>query len=52
MALGGSISGERGVGQLEHSYVERQVGARELGLERGIEQVFDPLGILNPGRGY
>lgn len=50
--LGGSITGEHGVGTLKRDYLESMVGTRERGLMLGIKQVFDPQNILNPGRGY
>jgi glycolate oxidase subunit GlcD len=50
--LGGTVSGEHGIGSLKAVYVERQVGSAERALMHGIKQVFDPHGILNPGRGY
>ncbi|MCB9744411.1 MAG: FAD-binding protein, partial [Alphaproteobacteria bacterium] len=52
LALGGSVTGEHGVGQLKRAALRRALGARELALMQGIKQVFDPAGILNPGRGY
>lgn len=52
LALGGSITGEHGVGSLKRGWIEAMVGKRELALMRGIKGVFDPLGILNPGKGY
>ncbi|AWK70938.1 FAD-binding oxidoreductase [Rhodococcus oxybenzonivorans] len=50
LALGGSITGEHGVGDLKRSYLETMVGTHERGLMRQIKAVFDPAGILNPGR--
>jgi glycolate oxidase len=50
--LGGSVSGEHGVGVLKGPYVTQQVGAAEQALMHRIKAAFDPLGILNPGRGY
>lgn len=52
LALGGSVSGEHGVGSLKTSFVTRQVGAAEVALMHGIKRAFDPLGILNPGRAF
>lgn len=51
LKLGGSISGEHGIGILKHSYLETMVGSTERGLMLGIKHAFDPTGILNPGRG-
>jgi glycolate oxidase len=50
--LGGTISGEHGIGQLKATYLGRQVGPTETALMRRIKHAFDPRGILNPGRGY
>ncbi len=52
LAMGGTLTGEHGIGQLKQSYVEGMVGSREVSLMRGIKAAFDPLGILNPGRGF
>lgn len=52
LALGGTVTGEHGVGVLKQPYVEQQVGTAELALMHRIKSAFDPGGILNPGRGY
>ena len=52
LALGGSITGEHGVGTLKRAYLTAMAGEREVALMRGIKGVFDPMGILNPGKGY
>ena len=46
--LGGSITGEHGIGKLRREDLSLQKGEAELGLMRGIKQLFDPNGILNP----
>ncbi|MFE0374898.1 FAD-binding oxidoreductase [Streptomyces inhibens] len=48
--LGGTITGEHGVGVLKKEWLARELGPVGLELQRGIKQVFDPLGILNPGK--
>jgi glycolate oxidase len=48
--LGGTITGEHGVGLLKKDWLARELGPVSLELHRGIKQVFDPLGILNPGK--
>ncbi len=48
--LGGTISGEHGVGLTKAPYIGMEIKARELSLMRGIKAVFDPQGILNPGK--
>lgn len=50
LELGGTITGEHGVGLLKKEWLARELGPVSLDLHRGIKQVFDPLGILNPGK--
>jgi glycolate oxidase len=50
LALGGTITGEHGVGLLKRDWLEREIGPVSAGLQRGVKAVFDPLGILNPGK--
>ena len=48
--LGGTISGEHGVGITKSPYIGMEIKKRELKLMRGIKNVFDPKNILNPGK--
>ncbi|HEY3498984.1 MAG TPA: FAD-linked oxidase C-terminal domain-containing protein [Polyangiaceae bacterium] len=50
LELGGTITGEHGVGSLKRAFLPRQVGPVSLALQRSIKQAFDPHGILNPGK--
>ncbi|AZS86966.1 FAD-binding oxidoreductase [Streptomyces griseoviridis] len=50
LQLGGTITGEHGVGVLKKEWLAREIGPVGLELQRQIKQVFDPLGILNPGK--
>ncbi|MFP4477428.1 MAG: FAD-binding oxidoreductase [Desulfatibacillaceae bacterium] len=50
LALGGTISGEHGVGITKAPWMGREVPEHELSLMRSIKQVFDPNGVLNPGK--
>lgn len=52
LGLGGTISGEHGIGSLKCAYIPQQVGIAERLLMAGIKAVFDPNAVLNPGRGY
>jgi glycolate oxidase len=49
-ALGGVLSGEHGIGWIKKEYLARVLPAAHLRLLRGIKKVFDPAGILNPGK--
>lgn len=46
----GLVSGEHGIGYAKRRYLKRQASEAELALMRGIKQVFDPNGILNPDK--
>jgi len=48
--MGGQISGEHGIGHAKSEYLASSLGADVIQLMSGIKQVFDPKGILNPGK--
>jgi glycolate oxidase len=48
--LGGVLSGEHGIGWLKKGHLAQVLPAKHLELMRGIKRVFDPAGILNPGK--
>ncbi|MDP6458077.1 MAG: FAD-binding oxidoreductase [Candidatus Bathyarchaeota archaeon] len=48
--LGGTISGEHGLGLAKKRYLARQVGETQVELMRAIKRGFDPHNILNPGK--
>lgn len=48
LALKGTLSGEHGVGMEKRAFVAREIEPAALDLMRGIKQLFDPNGILNP----
>lgn len=50
IAMGGTITGEHGVGTAKKKYLPRLVGESGIKVMRGIKQAFDPTGILNPGK--
>ncbi|MGX7681026.1 FAD-binding oxidoreductase [Jatrophihabitans sp. DSM 45814] len=49
IALGGTITGEHGVGRLKKAHLPVQLGPEVMELTRRIKDALDPLGILNPG---
>jgi glycolate oxidase len=50
VSLGGTLSGEHGIGIAKRPYMNIALGEANLNLMRGIKRVFDPEGILNPGK--
>lgn len=50
LELGGTITGEHGVGVLKKEWLARELGPVGVELQRDIKRTFDPLGILNPGK--
>jgi len=50
VALGGTLSGEHGIGYVQKHYMDIAFTDVELNLMKGIKKVFDPKGILNPGK--
>lgn len=48
--LGGTISGEHGIGYVQKGYMDIPFSEVELNLMKQIKHVFDPKGILNPGK--
>lgn len=50
VGLGGTISGEHGIGHVQKNFMDIPFGEIELNLMRGIKDLFDPKGILNPGK--
>jgi glycolate oxidase len=50
IAMGGAISGEHGIGLEKKKYLKDAMPAEAIALLRGIKNVFDPAGILNPGK--
>lgn len=50
VSLGGTLSGEHGIGIAKRPYMALALGEMNLQLMRGIKKVFDPNGILNPGK--
>jgi glycolate oxidase len=50
VSLGGSISGEHGIGYVKAAYLDMAIDAPTLSIMKNIKKVFDPNGILNPGK--
>jgi FAD/FMN-containing dehydrogenase len=50
VALGGTISGEHGIGYVKAPYLDMAVNAPTIETMRRIKRALDPLGILNPGK--
>ncbi len=48
--LGGQVSGEHGIGHAKVPFLRETVGDAQMALMQGIKAVFDPNGILNPGK--
>jgi glycolate oxidase len=48
--LGGTITGEHGVGAAKLPYLQDRLGADQMALLRRVKSAFDPAGILNPGK--
>ena len=50
LALGGTITGEHGVGAIKVDWLEREIGPVALDVHRAIKDALDPAGLLNPGK--
>ena len=50
VSLGGTISGEHGIGYVQKNYLDIAFNKTQIELMQGIKKVFDPKGILNPGK--
>ena len=50
IAMGGTCTGEHGVGQKKIAYMEEEHGAEGVALMRRIKAAFDPQNLFNPGK--
>lgn len=50
VALGGTISGEHGIGHVQKNFMNIAFNSVQIELMKGIKKLFDPKGILNPGK--
>ena len=49
LSVGGTLSGEHGIGIAKRKFLSRQIDNRSLNLMRDIKKLFDPKGLINPG---
>ena len=50
MELGGTLSGEHGIGLLKKAYLEDALGEVSVDVQKRIKAALDPAGMLNPGK--
>jgi glycolate oxidase len=50
LAMGGTLSGEHGIGMAKSKYLEQETTKATLEYSRRMKSVLDPKGILNPGK--
>jgi glycolate oxidase len=50
LAVGGTLSGEHGIGITKRSYIEKALGQAGVATLKAVKQALDPQGILNPGK--
>ena len=48
--MGGTISGEHGIGITKRCYLPLELSAESIRMQKAIKEIFDPSGILNPGK--
>jgi glycolate oxidase len=49
LSVGGTLSGEHGIGVSKTKYLPKQLSETSMRMMRGVKKLFDPKGILNPG---
>ncbi len=50
LALGGTITGEHGIGMAKREWLSKEIDGDTLALMRDLKKVFDPRGLMNPGK--
>jgi glycolate oxidase len=50
LALGGTLTGEHGIGTLKRRWLADELGEEQVALQRRLKAAFDPHGIVNPGK--
>ena len=48
--LGGTISGEHGIGLVQKEYMDIAFNDTQMNIMKNIKKIFDPKGVLNPGK--
>jgi glycolate oxidase len=51
LELGGTMTGEHGVGAIKRRWLADELGAESMAVHHAIKDALDPAGILNPGKG-
>jgi glycolate oxidase len=51
LELGGTVTGEHGIGLLKRDWLAREVGPDVISVHHDLKAALDPHGILNPGKG-
>ncbi|ANZ39842.1 FAD-linked oxidase [Lentzea guizhouensis] len=49
LSLGGTVTGEHGIGRLKRDWLAREIGEVGMAVHRSVKQALDPHGVLNPG---
>jgi len=52
LGMGGTLTGEHGVGLIKRRWLALELGEDSMHVHRAIKNALDPAGILNPGRGF
>jgi glycolate oxidase len=50
LELGGTLTGEHGVGVVKRRWLNQEIGEESMAVHRSIKDALDPLGIMNPGK--
>ncbi len=50
LAMGGTCTGEHGIGQGKQKYLQAELGSEAIDAMRALKMAMDPLNILNPGK--
>jgi D-lactate dehydrogenase (cytochrome) len=50
LGLGGTMSGEHGIGIAKRPFIDMELSPRSITLQQGVKNLFDPAGRMNPGK--